>query len=113
MAITVNFESNIEEILPLLETAKQEALFEIGSAVHGDAVENSPARTGNLRRSFMFEIEDDSVTIGVPLGALERDYAKYVELGTSKQPARHMLRNAVESNKGNIRGIVEEKFKNA
>lgn len=115
MASTVTFTSNLPEVLDLLQSAKAKTLTEIGIAVQGDAIDNSPVRTGALRRSWTVEVDEDNscVTIGVPDGALDRDYAKYVELGTSKQPAQHMLRNAVESNRGNFKGITETEFKNA
>lgn len=115
MAATVTFTSNLPEVLDRLQSAKSKALAEVGIAVQGDAIDNSPVRTGALRGSWTVEVDEDNscVKIGVPVGDLDRDYAKYVELGTSKQPAQHMLRNAVESNKGNFRGITETVFKNA
>ena len=115
MAATVTFTSNLQEVLDRLQSAKARTLADIGIAVQGAAIDNSPVRTGALRSSWTVEVDEDNscVTIGVPERALERDYAKYVELGTSKQPAQHMLRNAVESNKRNFKGITESEFKNA
>ena len=115
--VTVEFKSNLEEVLPLIETATQKALLEIGAAVQESARKNSPVRTGALRDSWTVEIETEDksghVIIGVPMDELEGNYAKYVENGTSKQKAHHMLRNAVEQNKNQFPGIVEIEFKNA
>ena len=115
--ITVEFKSNLEEVLPLIKTATQKVLLEIGAAVQESARKNSPVRTGALRDSWTVEIETEDkaghVIIGVPVGELEGDYAKYVENGTSKQKAKHMLRNAVDENRDMFEGIAREEFENA
>ena len=116
MAVSVTFTSNLDKIIDLFETAKSKCLLDIGITVQGDAAENSPVRTGALRDSWAVHVEEEEsyVQIGVPLDALDGNYAKYQELGTSKGvPARHMLRNAVENNKGNFKQIAETDFKNA
>lgn len=116
MAVTVTITDNLDEILHLFESAKSKALLDIGLTVRADAAANSPVRTGALRNSWVAEVDESEscVVIGVPEDALERNYAKYIELGTSRgiQP-RHMLRNAVESNQDKFRGIIEAEFKNA
>jgi HK97 gp10 family phage protein len=112
---TVIFNSNLDEVLELLQPAKAKTLAEIGVVVQASAAENSPVRTGNLRRSWTVEVDEASscVSIGVPKEELEGNYAVYVENGTSKQKAHHMLRNAVEQNKNQFPGIAETEFKNA
>ena len=115
--VTVEFKSNLEEILPLIETATQKTLLEIGTAVQESARKNSPVRTGALRDSWTVEIETEGkgghVIIGVPLDELDGNYAKYVENGTTKQKAQHMLRNAVEETRNMFEGIAREEFENA
>ena len=116
MAVTVTFTSNLDEVMHLFETAKSRALAEIGATVQEDAIKNSPKRTGALQGSWTVKVNDGEswVKIGVPLDALEGNYAKYQELGTSRGiKPKHMLRNAVESNKGEFKSIAEVHFKNA
>jgi HK97 gp10 family phage protein len=116
MAVEVTITDNVDEVLELFETALSKALLDIGLTVQADAAENSPVRTGALRDSWTVEVNEGEswVKIGVPLGKLKGDYAKYQELGTSRGvPARHMLRNAVETNKGQFRGITLTEMKNA
>lgn len=116
MAVTVTITDNVDEVLDLFETALSKALLDIGLTVQADAAENSPVRTGALKGSWTVEVNEGEscVKIGVPLGALDGNYAKYQELGTSRGiKPKHMLGNAVESNKGKFKGIAEIHFKNA
>lgn len=116
MAVSVTFNSNLDEVLHLFESAKSKALLDIGTVVQGDAAENSPVRTGALRGSWTVEVEeaDSYVVIGVPMDALDGNYAKYQELGTSRGIApKHMLRNAVNGRMGEFPSIVEVHMKNA
>lgn len=116
MAVKVTFSSNLDEVIDLFQSAKSKCLLDIGATVRTDASSNSPARTGALRESWKATVDEDdsSVTVGVPLDALDGNYAKYQELGTSRGvKPHHMLRNAVEDNKDNFKQIVETTFKNA
>lgn len=116
MAVEVTITDNLDEVLDLFKTAKSKALLDIGLTVQADAAENSPVRTGALKGSWTVEVNEGEswVKIGVPLDKLDGNYAKYQELGTSRGiKPKHMLRNAVENNKGEFKGIVEMHFKNA
>lgn len=115
MAFQIDVISHIEEVLASLKTANGRILANVGMTVEAAAIKNSPVRTGALRSSWTFEIDEgeQSVTIGVPEGALDGDYAKYVEAGTSRQRPQHMLRNAVDSNIGRFSQIAEVEYKNA
>ena len=116
MAVEVTFTDNLDEVLHLFESAKSKALLDIGVTVQGAAGENSPVRTGALKSSWTVEVNEGEsyVKIGVPVGALKGDYAKYQELGTSRGiQGKHMLRNAVESNASYFPGIAETHFHNA
>lgn len=115
MAVEVTITDNVDEVLHLFESAVSRALLDIGVTVQAGAAENSPVRTGALRGSWTVEVNEDekSVKIGVPADALKGNYAKYVELGTSRQPARHMLMNSVNENKGQFHGIVKIEMQNA
>lgn len=116
MAVEVTINDNLDEVLHLFESALSKALLDVGVTVQSAAAQNSPVRTGALRRSWVVEVNEGEgwVKIGVPLDALDGNYAKYQELGTSRGiKPQHMLRNAVESNRANFKGIVEADFKNA
>lgn len=116
MAVEVVFNSNLDEVLDKLQSATAQALLDIGVTVQADAAENSPVRTGDLRRAWTVAINEEEkyVKIGIPLDALDGNYAKYQELGTSRGiKPKHMLRNAVENNKDEFPNIVKKKFKNA
>lgn len=121
MAVKVTFNSNLDEVLHLFESAKAKTLLDIGVTVQGKAAEGSPVRTGDLRDSWTVEVDEEEsyVAIGVPLKALPKgrkgeNYAKFVELGTSRgQIPRHMLRNAVNDSKDEFPNIAKINFKNA
>lgn len=115
MAFQIDVISHIEEVLASLKTANGRILANVGMTVEAAAIKNSPVRTGALRSSWTFEIDEgeQSVTIGVPEGALDGDYAKYVEAGTSRQRPQNMLRNAVDANIGNFQNIAVTEYKNA
>ena len=116
MAVEVTITDNVDEVLHLFETALSKALLDIGLTVQADAAENSPVRTGALRGSWTVEVNEGEswVKIGIPLDKLEGNYGKYQELGTSRGiKPKHMLRNAVENNKGEFKNIAETEFKNA
>lgn len=116
MAITVKLTDNTLKVIERFASAKTKALTEIGLAVEEDAAKNSPVRTGALRDSWITKVaigKGDYVQIGVPTDALKGNYAKYVEAGTSKQKAHHMLQNAVNANRGQFPEIVKVEMKNA
>ena len=116
MAVTVTVTDNLDEVLHLFDTATSKALAEIGMTVREGAADGSPVRTGALRKAFVFEVNDSEkwVKIGVPMDALKGNYAKYVELGTSKgQIPRHMLANSVNANIDQFPNIVKVEMENA
>ena len=112
--VTVTFTDNFAEVMELLTTAKSRALAVIGGTVQEDAIKNSPKRTGALQGSWTVEVNDSEswVKIGVPEDALEGNYAKYVESGTSKMAGQHMLRRAVVDNQGQFPGLVKSEMQN-
>lgn len=116
MAVEVTIKDNLPEVLHLFESAKSKALLAIGETVREDAIKNSPKRTGALQQNWVTEVNEGQsyVKIGVPLDALKGNYAKYVELGTSRgQLPRHMLQNAVNANRGQFEEIAKAEIKNA
>ena len=116
MAVTIKLTDNTLKIIEKFGSAKTKALTEIGLAVEEDAAKGSPVRTGALRDSWISKVaigKGDYVEIGVPTNALKGNYAKYVELGTSKQGAHHMLQNAVNANRDQFPNIVKVEMENA
>ena len=117
----ITFKDNSAEFLQALNAANGRILTMAGDMIRTDAVKNSPKRTGALQGSWIVEVDTDAqtVTIGVPLNALERNYAKYIEAGTktkkgaTKIPAHHMLQNAVNANMGKFQGLALTEYKNA
>ena len=111
----ITFKDNSAEFLAALNTANGRILTMAGDMIRTDAVKNSPKRTGALQQSWIVEVDTDAqtVTIGVPVDALERNYAKYVETGTSKMAGHHMLTNAVNENIGKFQGLALTEYKNA
>lgn len=112
----VKFEvkDNTDQVISAIKNATQSALKDAGEACRGYAVYNSPVRTGALRSSFITEEEgDDTVAVGVPEGALKGDYAKYVEFGTSRQRAQHMLQRAVQEHIPEYKRIIESRLASA
>lgn len=114
MAVTVEFTNNADEVLNKLKTQVDRALFEIGAACQTYTKENTPVRTGALKNSWKVEVHGDEeyVIIGVPVGAVKGDYGKYVENGTSRQRAVHMLRNAVQNYTQEYKAIAERNLRN-
>ncbi|KKN50676.1 hypothetical protein LCGC14_0630250 [marine sediment metagenome] len=66
-----------------------------------DAVKNSPFEFGNNRRSINFELKRTSDGIEGSIFS-QSGYGGYLEVGTSKMPARPYLRPAVEKNREKI-----------
>ena len=117
MGVEFSFNSHIEECLQYATSANARALMRIGALVQGAAAVNSPVRTGALRSSWTVDVATEGsggvVVIGVPLDALEGNYAKYVEAGTTRMAPRHMLRNAVNETMPYFGEIVNEEYINA
>ena len=74
--------------------------------VERTAKQTVPVLTGALKRSITHqpEVPKREVKVGSNL-----DYAKYVELGTSKMSARPYLRPALEANMAAIRRLFNAK----
>lgn len=102
MAAEVIFNSNLPEFLDEFQSRESRILLDIGVTIQDEAATNSPVRTGTLRKSWTVQISESGhyVIIGVPADDPAAAYARYVESGTSKQRAQHMLRNAVNNRRG-------------
>lgn len=114
MAFSITFNSNLEEVLSAVDSQTGAYLVAAGALIQSAAADNSPVRTGALRSSWTVEVESQdnggTVTIGVPMDKLKGNYAHYVEGGTSRQKAQHMLLNAVNENMGQLQGLAFEHY---
>lgn len=91
-----------------MEQAVSVALEASALLVEGTAKNLAPVDTGNLRNSITHEVEGQEARVGSAL-----EYAKFVELGTSKMAAQPYLYPALEQNKGNIKKIFKDAVKKA
>lgn len=114
---------NSEKVLKMFETAIGAGLNTVGSQATDYAQDLTPVRTGALRNSISWEVSEDesSVEIGVlksapalvPGNQLPKNYALFIEEGTSKTKAHHMLRRAASEHKEEYKKIIEKGLKNA
>lgn len=113
MAVEIRFTDNSADEIRRVGNAIDNALFDMGATCQGYAVDGTPVRTGRLAGSWGFETYSDYVKIGARSAAFDDEhYAGYVENGTSRQPARHMLRNAVRDHVGEYRSIAVKWLRN-
>lgn len=85
----VNYKNNSAAVLSSLESKKAAALEAIGLRAETHAKNLTPVDTGNLRNSMAHAVSGDSVYIGSNV-----EYAPYVEYGTRRNKAHHMLKKA-------------------
>ena len=94
MTDTFGFDEFIDALGDLEEDFKQAAtqlLEETGDLAVAEAQARTPVDTGTLKRSLARdEVKDLEVEVGSSI-----EYAKYVEDGTRKQGAKHMLKDGV------------------
>lgn len=92
---SVIFTGHADEIISELNDRIDAGMEIIGSAAAQHAVDLTPVRTGNLRRSIENKpVGNHSQEIGTDV-----EYAVYVELGTRKMRAQPYLRPAAENHK--------------
>lgn len=103
--MSVNYKSNLINVLNSISNAEKLALSEVGFLVQAEAQLKCTVDTGTLKRSITNVVDDDekSVTIGSNV-----EYAPYVELGTSKQKAKPYLNPSVIENKDKLKSILEK-----
>ena len=104
--VEVEESDNIDEVLQALEEKTRQSLEEVGQIAVNDARNNTPVRTGNLRNSMTYSIQDGEVIVGSDV-----DYAVYVEEGTSKQKGQHMVRDAMQDNIDEFRTLIEQNMR--
>ena len=106
--VDVNFTNNADDILRLLERGKRNALTAIGAAAETYAKNATPVDTGRLRNSISHAVDGEAVYIGSNV-----EYAPYVELGTSRAKAHHMLQKAATEHSAEYKRLAEDAVKSA
>ena len=97
-----NFQSNLNNVLSALNTAKRQTTETIGLYVEGEAKLRCPVDTGNLRASIDHDSDDEKAIIGSNV-----EYAIFLEKGTSRQKSQPYLTPAAENNISTIKDIVK------
>ena len=106
--VDVNFTNNADDILRLLEKGKRNALTAIGATAETHAKKATPVDTGRLRNSISHSVDGEAAYIGSNV-----EYAPYVELGTSRAKAHHMLQKAATEHSAEYKRLAEDAFYNA
>lgn len=88
-----------------IDDAIERALEKVGLTAEAYAVLNAPVDTGRLRSSITHATDETSAYIGTNV-----EYAKYVELGTSKQKPQPYLRPAVNDHMLEYKQIFEKEI---
>ena len=99
----VDYKDNSKQILSALEKGKHNALTAIGSSAETYAKQEPPVDTGRLRNSISHAIDGEAVYIGSNV-----EYAPYVELGTSRAKAHHMLQKAATEHSAEYKRLAED-----
>lgn len=98
-------QDNTGQVVDGIGSAIGVALEEIGLLAENYAAKKCPVDTGNLRASITHEVDDgdNAVYIGTNV-----EYARYVELGTSRQKAQPFLRPAATEHGAQYRQVLKK-----
>ena len=104
----IKFTSNVNDILSALEKGKRNALTAIGETAETYAKKATPVDTGRLRNSISHTVDGEAAYIGTNV-----EYAPYVELGTSRAKAHHMLQKATTEHSAEYKRLAEDAIQSA
>ena len=104
----VDYKDYSKEVLAALEKGKRNALTAIGVTAETYAKQETPVDTGRLRNSISHSVDGEAVYIGSNV-----EYAPYVELGTSRAKAHHMLQKAATEHTDEYKRLMEDSMENA
>ena len=99
----VDYKDNSQQILSALEKGKRNALTAIGATAETYAKQETPVDTGRLRNSISHTVDGEAAYIGSNV-----EYAPYVELGTSRAKAHHMLQKAATEHSAEYKRLAED-----
>ena len=99
----VDYTDNSQQVLSALEKGKRNALTAIGATAETYAKKATPVDTGRLRNSISHSVDGEAAYIGSNV-----EYASYVELGTSRAKAHHMLQKAATEHSAEYKRLSED-----
>ena len=99
----VDYKDNSQQILSAMEKGKRNALTAIGATAETYAKKATPVDTGRLRNSISHSVDGEAAYIGSNV-----EYAPYVELGTSRAKAHHMLQKAATEHSAEYKRLAED-----
>ena len=99
----VDYKDYSKEVLSALEKGIKNGLEAIGLTAETYAKKATPVDTGRLRNSISHAVDGEAVYIGSNV-----EYAPYVELGTSRAKAHHMLQKAATEHSVEYKRLAED-----
>ena len=104
----VDYKDNSQQVLSAMEKGIKNGLEAIGLTAETYAKKATPVDTGRLRNSISHAVDGEAVYIGSNV-----EYAPYVELGTSRAKAHHMLQKAATEHSAEYKRLAEDAVKSA
>ena len=104
----VDYKDNSQQILSALEKGIKNGLEAIGLTAETYAKKATPVDTGRLRNSISHTVDGEAAYIGTNV-----EYAPYVELGTSRAKAHHMLQKAATEHSAEYKRLAEDAIQSA
>ena len=102
----VKVTDNSAAVLAALEMKKKQALEAVGATAERHAKAITPVDTGRLKGSIAHAVDDNAAYIGTNV-----EYSPYVEYGTHRQKAHHMLKKAATEHGDEYAAIVKAAMK--
>ena len=99
----VDYKDNSQQILSALEKGIKNGLEAIGLTAETYAKKETPVDTGRLRNSISHTVDGEAAYIGTNV-----EYAPYVELGTNRAKAHHMLQKAATEHSAEYKRLAED-----
>jgi len=93
------------------QNAVEEAVYKGALRVERDAKINAPVDTGRLRASISSRLNNSDKTHVYSEAGTSISYGKFLEFGTSKQPAQPFLFPAYNKNKSKIKNDIASALK--
>ncbi len=115
--LDVKVDLKTEEVQKKVTEATRLALRDTIVAIAADAIEGSPVKTGNNRRSIKYEVAGMGSNEMVDPNKLEAatystsGYGGFLETGTYKMAARPYFRPALDKNKDKLIPSIKEHLK--
>ena len=104
----VDYKDNSKQVLSAMEKGIKNGLEAIGLTAETYAKKATPVDTGRLRNSISHAVDGEAVYIGSNV-----EYAPYVERGTSRAKAHHMLQKAATEHSAEYKRLAEDAIQSA